>query len=146
MMYFIDEYTITILFDSPFWIVLFERIEKGKYSVAKEILGTSEPTNAEIALFFDKLDCSRIRYSFPIEEEKAIRHKVNFKRMQRESRKATQPSECKYTYSKAHEELKKMRGQRKTEKKANTKIEKEQEKERKFEIKQKKKKQKMRGR
>lgn len=145
-MYLIDEHTITVMFDSPFWIVLFERIEKGKYSVAKEILGTSEPTNAEIAFFFDRLDYSKIRYSSPIEEEKIIRHKVNFKRMQRESKKATQQSNCKHTYSKAHEELKKLQERSKAEKKVHTKIEKEQEKERKFELKQNKKKQKMRGR
>ena len=134
------------MFDAPFWIVLFEQVEKGKYSVAKEIVGTSEPTNAEVALFFDRLDYSKIRYSSTIEEEKTVRYKVNFKRMQRESKKATQQSNCKHTYRKAHEELKKLQEQRKTEKKANAKIHKEQEKERKFEIKQKKKKQKMRGR
>jgi len=47
----ISESTTTILFDEPFWIALFERIENGKYSVAKVIIGTSEPEGVEIAFF-----------------------------------------------------------------------------------------------
>lgn len=141
-----DEHSITILFDSPFWIVLFERIENGKYTVAKEILGTSEPTNAEVLLFFEQLDYDRIRYSTPLDNGKAVKPKTNFKKMQKEIKKATKQSDFKHTYSKAHVELKKLQEQYKAEKKTNSKIRRERDKKKKFEMKQQKKKQKLKGR
>ncbi|MDL2213699.1 YjdF family protein [Bacteroides sp. OttesenSCG-928-D19] len=140
------EHTTTILFDAPFWIVLFERIENGMYSVAKEVLGTSEPTNADIILFFDRLDYNHLRYSIPVEDEKAIKPKVNFKKAQKEARKAIQQDDFRYAYSKAHVELKKLQEEKKAEKKIVSRLQKEEEKERKFELKQQKKKQKLRGR
>ncbi|MDL2305989.1 YjdF family protein [Bacteroides sp. OttesenSCG-928-D19] len=140
------EYTTTILFDTPFWIVLFERIENGMYSVAKEVLGTSEPTSAEIVLFFNRLDDNRLCYSIPVEEAKAVKPKVNFKKIQKEVRKATQQDDFRYVYNKAHIELKKLQEEKKAEKKTVSKLQKEKEKERKFELKQQKKKQKHRGR
>ncbi|MDL2243785.1 YjdF family protein [Bacteroidales bacterium OttesenSCG-928-J19] len=140
------EHITTILFDAPFWIILFERVENGMYSVAKEVLGSSEPTNAEITLFFDRLDYNRLRYSTPVEEEKAVKPKVNFKKAQKEARKATQQDDFRYTYSKAHIELKKLQGEKKAEKKTISKLQREEEKEHKFELKQQKKKQKLRGR
>jgi len=133
------------MFDPPFWIVLLERQEKGLYSVAKEIIGSSEPTNTEIVCFFDKLNRRRIRYSSPVEEEKTSKPKVNFKRMRREVRKTTRQEGVKHTYNKAHAELKKLREERKNEKKTTEKIQREENKTRKFELKQQKKKQKQRG-
>lgn len=140
------EHITTILFDAPFWIVLFERVENGMYSVAKEALGSSEPTNAEIILFFDRLDYNRLRYSTPVEEEKMVKPKINFKKAQKEARKATQQDDFRYTYSKAQVELKKLQEEKKAEKKNVSKLQREEEKERKFELKQQKKKQKLRGR
>lgn len=145
-MYTTDEHIITVMFDPPFWIVLFESIEKGKYSVAREVIGTSEPTNTELILFFDRLDFNRIRYTVPTEEEKIHKSKISFKKMQKKVKRATEPTNYKHTYSKAHEELKKQQEQNKQERKSASKEEKEEEKERKFELKQQKKKKKLRGR
>lgn len=141
-----NEHTVTVMFDSPFWIVLFESIEEGKYSVAREVIGTSEPTNVEIMLFLDRLDLNTIRYTAPIEEEKVQKEKISFKKMQKKVKKATEQSNYKNTYSKAQEELKKQQEQNKQIRKSTSKEEKEEEKERKFELKQQKKKQKLRGR
>ncbi|MFT4071801.1 MAG: DUF2992 family protein [Dysgonamonadaceae bacterium] len=141
-----DEYILTITFDPPFWIVLFEKTEKEKYSVAREVIGTSEPTNAELMLFFDRLNFNKIHYTEPIEEEKVQKSKISFKKMQKKVKLATEQTNYKHTYSKAHEELKKQQELKKQERKSASKEEKEEEKERKFELKQEKKKQKLRGR
>lgn len=145
-MHTLDEHIVTVIFDPPFWIVLFEKIEKGKYSVAREVIGTSEPTNAELMSFFDRLDFSKIRYTVPVEEEKARKNETSFKKMQKKVKKATKQTNYKHTYSKAHEELKKQQKYNKQERKSVSKEEKKEEQERKFEIKQQKKKQKLRGR
>jgi hypothetical protein len=144
-MYTSDEHIVTVMFDPPFWMVLFESIEKGKYSVAREVIGTSEPTSAEIMLFFDRLDFKKIRYTMPIEGEEAQSNKISFKKMQKKVKKATEQSNYKYTYNKAHEELKKQQEQHKQEKKIVSKEKRDEEKERKFELNQQKKKQKLRG-
>lgn len=145
-MHLINEHIVTIMFEPPFRIVLFENIEKGKYSVAREVIGTSEPTNTELMLFFDRLDFNKIHYTIPIEEEKIPKSKIGFKKMQKKVKKATEQTNYKYAYSKAHEELKKQQEQNKQERKSASKEEKEEKKERKFELKQQKKKQKLRGR
>lgn len=141
-----NEHIVTITFDPPFWIVLFESIEEGKYAVAREVIGTSEPTSAEIMLFFDRLDFNKIRYTTPVEEDKAQNNNISFKKMQKKVKKATEQSNYKHTYSKAHEELKKQQEQNKQDRKFINREKRDEEKERKFELKQQKKKQKLRGR
>lgn len=145
-MYTSDKHIITIMFDLPFWIVLFESFEKGKYSVAREVIGTSEPTNAELLQFFDRLDFNRLCYTIPTEEEKVQKSKIGFKKMQKKVKKATEETNYKYTYSKAHEELKKQREQNKQKRESASKEDREEQKERIFELKQQKKKKKLRGR
>jgi hypothetical protein len=142
----IPEHIVTVTFDPPFWIVLFESIEEEKYSVAREVIGTSEPTSAEIMLFFDRFNFKEIRYTTPIEEEKTQNSRVSFKKMQKKVKKATEQSNYKHTYCKAHEELKKQQEQNKQERKSFNREKRDEEKERKFELKQQKKKQKLRGR
>jgi hypothetical protein len=141
-----DEHIVTVMFDPPFWIILFESVEKGKYSVAREVIGTSEPTSAEIILFFDRLDFKKVRYTTPVEGEKAQSNKINFKKMQKKAKKATEQSDYKHIYSKAHEELKKQQEQNQQERKSINRERRDEEKEQKFELKQQKKKQKLRGR
>lgn len=141
-----SKHTTTITFDPPFWIALFERMDNGMYAVAREVIGTSEPTNAELLLFLDKLDFKAIRYSAPTEDATAIKSKISFKKMQKKVQRATEQSNYKHTYSKAHEELKKQQEKMKLDKKSASKAEREEEKERKYELKQQKKKQKLKGR
>lgn len=140
------EHTISIVFDSPFWIALFECVEKGQYSVAREVISTSEPTTPELLLFFEKLNYRNLHYTTPTDSEQMQKSKIGFKKMQKQVQRATEESSYKHTYSKAHEALKKQQEEKKIERKTISKRQKEDKEERKFEIRQQKKKQKMRGR
>ena len=44
---------LTVFFEEPFWVGIFERIEKGNLSVAKGTLG-SEPKDYEVYKFILK--------------------------------------------------------------------------------------------
>ncbi len=140
------EHTVSVVFDDPFWIVLFEHVENGKYAVAREVLGASEPTNAEITLFFGRLDYSRLRYTTPVEEKKVPKSKIGFKKMQKKIAKAQEQNPCRHTYSKAHTELKRQRDELKAEQKSARKLNREKDREYVFKLRQEKKKQKMKGR
>lgn len=48
-----NEHRVSIVYDAPFWIALFESFWEGAYSVAREVIGTSEPTTSEIILFLN---------------------------------------------------------------------------------------------
>ena len=74
--------SLTILFEAPFWIGLYERIENGKYEVCKITFG-AEPKDYEIYEFLLK-NWGRLRFSPPIKAEAALEKKINPKRMQRE--------------------------------------------------------------
>ena len=58
-----NEHRVSIVYDAPFWIALFESFWEGAYSVAREVIGTSEPTTSEIILFFERLDWQRLHYT-----------------------------------------------------------------------------------
>ena len=59
------DHSVTITFESPFWIALFEMNDEKGYSVAREVIGVSEPTGSDISLFFAHLDFNRLTYSNP---------------------------------------------------------------------------------
>ena len=141
------EHTLTVTFDPPFWIALFEWKYTGVYSVAREVIGTSEPTCAELNVFLNRLDYARLRYTIPCKEENCNKkvQRVNFKKLQKRIKEQTSQTEFKHTYSKAHEELKKQQEERKKEVKHMSKIQKEDDMQRKFELRQVKRKEKLRG-
>jgi len=141
----ISESTTTILFDEPFWIALFERIENGKYSVAKVIIGTSEPEGVEIAYFFENLNYDKLEFTKPINEDKIKKQKISFKKQKKIVKKATTKSQVKYVFSKAQTLLKEQFELNKKERKQETKAEIEEDVRRKFELKQLKRKEKQRG-
>ena len=74
--------SLTILFEAPFWIGLYERIDNGKYEVCKITFG-AEPKDYEIYEFLLK-NWGRLRFSPPIKAEATLEKKINPKRMQRE--------------------------------------------------------------
>lgn len=77
---------LTILYDQPFWVGIFEREEQGKYSVAKVNFGI-EPTDPEVLKFFlSHLDS--LKFTTP-QDEKIKEIKINPKRRQREIKKET---------------------------------------------------------
>lgn len=141
-----NEHIVSIVYDEPFWIALFESFYEGTYSVAREVIGTSEPTTSDIVMFFKRLDWQRLHYTVPIVEERQKKYEISFKKQQKLTQKTMKTSNYKYVYSKAQEELKKQQEQDHKMKKASARHQREEDRKRKFEIRQAKKKQKHKGR
>lgn len=130
---------LTVFFEDPFWIGIFERIENGKLSVSKVTFG-AEPKDYEVydAVLNHYFD---LRYS-PAVKTVVKEVKKNPKRMQREVRKQLQETGI---GTKSQQALKLQQEQFKADRKLKTKQWKEAEADRKFELKQQKKKEKHRG-
>lgn len=133
------EHSLTILFEDPFWIGLFEKREDNQLQVCKVTFG-AEPTEQEVLEFVDK-NWNLLKYSRPIETE-VKQNPKNPKRQLREARNQTQNSGI---GTKSQQALKLQQEENKQERKALSKEQKEAEKERKFELKQAKRKEKHRG-
>lgn len=133
------EQILTILFEEPFWIGLFEKTEDNQMQVCKVTFG-AEPTDQEVLEFVCK-NWNQLRYSRPIETEVKLRPK-NPKRQLREARKQTQNAGI---GTKSQQALKLQQEENKQERMALSKEQREAEKERKFELKQAKRKEKHRG-
>ena len=123
--------SLTILFENPFWIGLFERIDGDKYEVCKITFG-AEPKDYEVYDFLLK-NWHKLKFSPPVKTEKIEERKINPKRMQGIGTKAQQA-------------LKLQHEQGKLERKVKSREQKEAEKERQFALRQEKKKAKHRGR
>lgn len=138
----INSIKLIVLFEDPFWVGLFERVNDDGYFVARTVFG-AEPTNIELHQFLLK-NFDALKFSKPFNEEVESRQlkQVNPKRRQREAQKELS---SKSTVTKAHEAIKLMQEQVKTEKKHNKKLRREEEKMMKFKIKQRKKKEKKQG-
>lgn len=129
--------SLTILFEAPFWIGLYERTDSGKYEVCKITFG-SEPKDYEVYEFLLK-NLHKLKFSPSIQAEVSI---LNPKRMQREIQSQLQD---KGVGAKAQQALKLQHEQCKLERKAKSREQKEAEKDRQFAIRQEKKKDKHRG-
>ena len=77
---------LTVYFEEPFWVGVFERIEDGKLSVAKVTFG-AEPKDYEVQEYIQKYYFS-LKFS-PAVETVVKDIKRNPKRMQREAKKQT---------------------------------------------------------
>ncbi|OOM81057.1 hypothetical protein CLPUN_12170 [Clostridium puniceum] len=131
----ISQINLTVLFNKPFWIGVFEIIEDAEYKVCKVTFG-SEPREDEILEFILKQFYS-LNFSNPISDLKNtfIEKKLNPKRMQRKIRQETT---SKGIGTKAQITLKLQNEQCKVERKKKSKEQKEFEEQRKFDLKQKK--------
>lgn len=79
--------TLTVLFDAPFWVGVFERVEDDKLTVAKVIFG-AEPKDYEVYDFILKnFYCLKFSPSLIIENNRTYE---NPKRKQRAARKQMQ--------------------------------------------------------
>ena len=105
--------SLTILFEAPFWIGLYERTDGGKYEVCKITFG-SEPKDYEVYEFLLK-NWHKLKFSPPIQAEVAMERKINPKRMQREIQSQLQD---KGIGTKAQQALKLQHEQCKLERKA----------------------------
>jgi len=76
---------LTVFFEEPFWVGIFERYYSGEYAVLKVVFG-SEPTNNEIYHYilskYNTLD-----FSEPIARPSEMRTEVSPKRLQRKIKK-----------------------------------------------------------
>lgn len=131
---------LTVFFENPFWVGIFERYDKGKLYVCKVTFG-SQPKDSEI-LEFILNNYYRLNFS-PSVDCVISERKINPKKMQRDIRKE-QAKSCIGT--KSQQALKLQHEQIKTENKALRKKLKRKLEEKKFAIKQQKKKEKHRGR
>ena len=130
---------LTVYFEEPFWVGIFERIEDGKLSVAKVTFG-AEPKDYEVQEYVQKYYFS-LKFS-PAVDAVVKDIKRNPKRMQREAKKQMQEIGI---GTKSQRALKLQQEQNKQERKVRSQEKKEAEKLRMFELKQQKKREKHKG-
>ena len=131
---------LTVFFEEPFWVGVFERISEGKLSVCKVTFG-AEPKDYEINDFVLK-NYYRLRFS-PAVATDVKETGRNPKRVQREVRKQVQNTGI---GTKSQQALKLQQEKLKTERKAVSRKRREEEKKRQFGLKQQKRKERHRGR
>ena len=130
---------ITVYFEDPFWVGVFEKIDDGKLSAAKVTFG-AEPKDYEVQDFINK-NYDRLQFSPAVKTDvKDI--KKNPKRAQRDAKKQTMETGI---GTKSQQALKLQQEQNKLIRKERSKKEREAESDRLFEMKQLKKKEKHRG-
>ena len=130
---------LTVYFEAPFWVGVFERIEDGKLSVAKVTFG-AEPKDFELQEYIQKC-YSALKFS-PVVETVVKELKRNPKRMQREAKRQMQETGV---GTKAQQALKLQQEQNKQEHKVRRREKKEAEELRMFKLKQQKKREKHKG-
>ena len=131
---------LTVYFEEPFWVGVFEQVSDGKLAVCKVTFG-AEPKDYEIYDFVLK-NYYRLRFS-PAVATDVKESDRNPKRIQREVRKQVQNTGI---GTKSQQALKLQQDQLKTERRIVSREQREAEKQRQFELKQQKKKEKHRGR
>ena len=130
---------LTVFFEEPFWVGIFERIEDGKLSVAQVTFG-AEPKDYEVQEYIQKCYFS-LKFS-PAVDTVVKDIKRNPKRMQREAKKQMQETGI---GTKSQQALKLQQEQNKQERKVRSREKKEADELRMFELKQQKKREKHRG-
>jgi len=135
-----EQTKLTVFFDKPFWVGVFERIENGKLSVAKVTFG-AEPKDYEVYMFIQK-HYYDLRFS-PAVAAIVKEAKPNPKRIHRDIKKSLAKTGI---GTKSQQALKLQQEQNKQAQKSKSREQKLAEAERLFELKQQKKKEKHRGR
>ena len=131
--------SLTVCFEPPFWVGVFERIERGARSASRVTFG-AEPKDCEVWDFVLKHDC-QLKFSSSVAV--AIRPEaVNPKRERRMLRKQTAPGRI---GTKSQQALQLQRDASKQEQKMFTREQQETEKQRRFALRQQKQKEKHRG-
>ena len=130
---------LTVFFDEPFWVGVFERTENGQLSAAKFTFG-AEPKDSEV-LEFALRHYYELKFS-PADETKSRKTADNPKRRQRDAHRQMSDSGI---GTKSQQALKLMQEQNKTERKQLTKQQREAEKQRQFDLRQQKRREKHKG-
>lgn len=132
--------SLTVLFENPFWIGVFEDEFGKNYEVARVVFG-SEPTDVQLYEFILKNYLS-LPFGKSTLDKPSTQKEISYKRMQRKIKK----EQSKETIgTKAQNAIKLQYESHKTEKKKEAKLRKEQEEELKFALRQQKKKEKHKG-
>ncbi len=131
---------LTVFFEAPFWVGVFERVSDRKLSVCKVTFG-AEPKDYEVYDFVLK-NYYQLRFSSPVVTDVKETGR-NPKRVQREVRKQIQNTGI---GTKLQQALRLQQEQLRTERKAVSREQRGAEKQRQFELKQQKRKEKQRGR
>ena len=130
---------LTVFFEEPFWVGIFERITEGRLSVCRITFGP-EPKDYEVQAFILK-NYDRLQFS-PAVAADAVKVKHNPKRVQREVRQQVQE---KGIGTKSQQALKLQQEQFQTARKEERRKKKEVWKQCRFELKQQKRKEKHKG-
>ena len=130
---------LTVFFEDPFWVGVFEHIENEKLSVAKVTFG-AEPKEYDIQEYIQK--CYYGLQFSPAMATVVKETKRNPKRMQRDTKKQMQENGI---GTKSQQALKMQQEQNKQERKIRSREQKEAEEIRMFELKQHKKREKHKG-
>lgn len=136
----VSKASLTVYFDPPFWVGLYQREDEEGCRVCKITFG-GEPKDQEV-LDWLLSHWRGLRFSPPVAGSRKVDRLPNPKRMRREARKVTQVSR---TGTKAQQALQLQREQQKTQRKTNLKERREAEQERKLALWQEKRRQKHRG-
>lgn len=131
---------LTVLFEAPFWIGLYEREDNGYYEVCKITFG-AEPKDYEVYGFLLE-NWNKLRFSPSIEVEISVDKRINPKRMQRLINKQITDTGI---GTKAQQTLKLQQEQGKLERKIRSREQREADKQLQFELRQEKRKEKHRG-
>ena len=131
---------LTILFEPPFWVGIYERNDYGVYTACKITFGAETKDN-EVYLYFLQ-NWKSLRFSPPSLALPCLEKKRNPKRVQREIHRQVQSQEI---GTKAQQALQMQREQGKTERKSRGRLQKHAEQERLFSLRQAKKKEKHKG-
>jgi hypothetical protein len=131
---------LTVYFDDPFWVGVFECKDQIGYRVSRVVFG-AEPTDVELYEYIQR-EYACLDFGKPIQNQIKIVRKKNFKRMQREVRREVYEQGV---GTKAQQAMKFQMELSKKEHQVRSREQREQEKALKFKIKQDKKKEKHRG-
>lgn len=134
-----DSITLTVHFEEPFWVGVFEHYNNGKYSVAKIIFG-AEPTAYEL-YYFILGNYYKLIFSKPLTSPPPKPKSANPKRRQREIKRSIAQG----IGTKAQQTLKKQQTENKQTNKKQIKLNLKLKKQIKFECKQFKKRKKQQG-
>ena len=131
---------LTVLFESPFWIGLYEREDAQQYEVCRIVFG-AEPTDGEVYDFILK-NWNSLRFGPAVPAEKTETRRLNPKRAQRQIRRETHPNSI---GTKAQQALQLQFEQNKRERQERSRKRRELEKERQFKLRRQKHKERHRG-
>lgn len=133
---------LTVFFEEPFWVGVFERYDSDCLSVCHVVFG-AEPKDNEVFDYVLK-NFYNLKFSVPVSgsADRAMEKKINPKRLQRDVKRET---EDRGIGTKAQLAVKQQQESIKIERRIKSREEREKEKEAQFELRQQKKKEKHKG-